>query len=66
MCDRLVRKGLFRRRQERDDRRRQRVTLIDRARVLVGAVTERRRREIECILGEVPSDKQALLVEVLG
>jgi len=66
MCDRLVRKGLIRRREERGDRRHLRVVLTEKGRSLVDAVTERRRREIERIMNEIPPDEQAVLVQALG
>ncbi len=66
MCDRLVHKGLVRRREERGDRRRLRVVLSEKGRVLVDSVTERRRREIERIVSEIPADEQVVLVHALG
>jgi len=66
MCDRLVRKGLIRRRVEPENRRQLRVALTERGRALVDAVTERRRQEIERILAEIPFDQQVLLVQALG
>src|ERR1700742_1567627 len=46
LCDRLVRKGLVRRREDRRDRRAVRLALTPAGRELVDAVTERRRTEI--------------------
>jgi DNA-binding MarR family transcriptional regulator len=66
MCDRLVRKGLIRRRTERDDRRQLRVALTAKGRSLVDAVTVRRRQEIGRIMGEIPPEQQAVLVQALG
>lgn len=66
MCDRLVRKGLIRRRTERDDRRQLRVVLTENGRALVDAVTDRRRREIERIVSEIPPEEQVVLVQALG
>ena len=66
MCDRLVRKGLIRRRTERDDRRHLRVMLTEKGRTLVDAVTVRRRREIERIMSEIPPEEQVVLIQALG
>ncbi len=66
MCDRLVRKGLIRRREERGDRRQLRLVLTEKGRMLVDAVTERRRREIERIISEIPAEEQVVLVNALG
>jgi DNA-binding MarR family transcriptional regulator len=66
MCDRLVRKDLIRRRTERDDRRHLRVALTAKGRSLVDAVTDRRRREIGRIMGEIPVKEQVVLVQALG
>lgn len=66
MCDRLVRKGLVRRRVEPDNRRQLRVALTEHGRGLVDAVTARRRQEIEQVLRAIPPDRQVLLVEALG
>jgi len=66
MCDRLVRKGLIRRRTQRDDRRQLRVVLTENGRALVDAVTDRRRREIERIVSEIPPEEQVVLVQALG
>jgi DNA-binding MarR family transcriptional regulator len=66
MCDRLVRKGLIRRREERGDRRLLRVVLTEKGRSLVDAVTDRRRQEIERIVKEIPRDEQAVVIQALG
>jgi len=66
MCDRLVRKDLIRRRTERDDRRHLRVMLTEKGRALVDAVTDRRRREIERIMSEIPPEEQVVLIQALG
>ena len=66
MCDRLVRKDLIRRRTERDDRRHLRVMLTENGRALVDAVTDRRRREIERIVSEIPPGEQVVLIQALG
>jgi DNA-binding MarR family transcriptional regulator len=56
LCGRLVRKGLVRRRTDRNDRRQVRVALTEAGRRLVDVVTERRRREIADLLSAVPED----------
>jgi DNA-binding MarR family transcriptional regulator len=66
MCDRLVRKGLLRRRTERSDRRQLRVALTAKGRSLVDAVTDRRRREIELIMKDIPTEEQIVLVQALA
>jgi DNA-binding MarR family transcriptional regulator len=66
MCDRLVRKDLVRRRVERGDRRQLRVALTAKGRSLVDAVTDRRRREIELIMKDIPTEEQAVLVQALS
>jgi len=66
MCDRLVRKDLIRRRTERDDRRHLRVMLTEKGRALVDVVTDRRRREIERIMSEIPPEEQVVLIQALG
>jgi DNA-binding MarR family transcriptional regulator len=66
MCDRLVRKDLVRRRTERNDRRQLRVALTAKGRSLVDAVTDRRRREIELIMKDIPTEDQVVLVQALS
>ena len=66
MCDRLVRKGLVRRRASREDRREVRVTLAPAGQELVVEVTRRRRREIARILSTIPAADQAVMVELFG
>ena len=58
LCDRLVRKGLVRRRTDRRDRRQVRVGLTEAGRHLVDTVTERRRREIAGLLASIPQQDQ--------
>lgn len=66
MCDRLVRKGLIRRRTEPGNRRQVRLSLTSAGRVLVDGVTKRRRAEIERIVDTMPAEEQAVLVQALG
>jgi DNA-binding MarR family transcriptional regulator len=65
MCDRLVRKGLVRRRTERGDRRQVQVILTARGRQLVDAVTAKRRAEIAAIVRRVPAGEQQVVVHAL-
>lgn len=62
LCDRLVRKGLVRRRTDQNDRRQVRIALTDTGRRLVDLVTARRRREIADLLREVPQDARRSVV----
>jgi DNA-binding MarR family transcriptional regulator len=65
LCDRLVRKGLVRRREDRRDRRAVRLALTPAGRELVDAVTERRRTEITGLLDGIPEEEQRSLVHAL-
>lgn len=62
LCERLVRKGLVRRRTDRNDRRQVRVALTESGRHLVDVVTERRRQEIAALLRSVPRDARQSMV----
>lgn len=66
MCDRLVRKKLVVRREDRNDRRHLRVALSETGRALVDEVTERRRQEVRRIVAEIPAGEQTVLVQALG
>lgn len=65
LCDRLVRKGLVRRREDPRDRRAVRLALTAAGRELVDQVTERRRREIERLLEAVSPETQRQMVDAL-
>ena len=65
LCDRLVRKGLVCRREDRRDRRAVRLALTAEGRALVDAVTERRRAEIAHLLNAIPGDAQRSMVQAL-
>lgn len=65
LCDRLVRKGLVRRRTDRHDRRQVRVGLTEAGRALVDAVTERRRQELARLLASTPLETQRSVVAAL-
>lgn len=64
MCDRLVRKGLARRRTARTDRREVRITLTAAGQQLVDEVTRRRRAEISQILARIPQSEQAAIIDL--
>ncbi len=63
MCDRLVRKGLVRRRSSVRDRRQVRIALTPEGNRLVTEVAERRRAEIAGILRKLSPGEQAAIVE---
>jgi DNA-binding MarR family transcriptional regulator len=65
MVDRLVRKGLVRRRTDRHDRRQVRIGLTEAGRHLIDVVTERRRIEIGLLLDSVPPEIQHSMAEGL-
>jgi DNA-binding MarR family transcriptional regulator len=56
LVDRLVRKGLVRRRGDPHDRRQVRVALTETGQALVDHVSERRRHEIAALLASIPPD----------
>jgi DNA-binding MarR family transcriptional regulator len=65
LCDRLVRKRLVARREDRRDRRAVRLALTATGRALVDAVTERRRVEIAVLLNAIPEESQRSMVQAL-
>ena len=65
MCDRLVRKGLIRRRSSPSDRREVRLALTERGCDLVDHATKQRRIEISRLLKSVPVEEQRHLVRAL-
>lgn len=66
MCDRLIRKGLIRRKSESDDRRQLRLSLSKSGRELIAAVTQRRRAEIAQVLTAITPEQQSVLIQALG
>lgn len=66
MCDRLVRKGLIRRRTSRQDRRQVHLALTPVGRELIDEVTRRRREEIARLLASVPAEDQLAMIELFG
>jgi len=65
LCERLVRKGLVRRRTDRNDRRQVRLALTEAGRRLVDRVTENRRQEIGALLSSIPVQVQHEVVVAL-
>ena len=65
LCDRLVKKGLIRRRPGRHDRRQVHIALTKTGRELIDAVTARRRREIANLLSAIPPETQRSVVDAL-
>ena len=65
LCDRLVKKGLIRRRTGRHDRRQVHIALTQTGRELIDAVTVRRRREIADLLAAIPLETQHSVVTAL-
>jgi len=66
MCDRLVRKGLVRRRASKEDRREVWLSVTAAGRQLVDEVTERRRGEIAALLAEISASEQTAMVELFS
>ena len=65
LCDRLLRKGLVRRRTDRHDRRQVRIALTEAGRHLVDTVTTHRREEIAVLLSSIPAEDRPGLVAAL-
>ena len=65
LVDRMVKKGLVRRRTDRTDRRQVRVGLSESGRRLVDTVSARRRREIAKLLRDVPTETQRAVAQAL-
>lgn len=65
LCDRLVRKGLVRRRTDRRDRRQVRIGLTEAGRHLIDAVTARRREEIAELLTAISPEAQRSVAAAL-
>jgi DNA-binding MarR family transcriptional regulator len=63
--ERLVRKGLVRRRADRHDRRQVRVALTESGRRLIDTVTQRRREQIAGLLAHISPDAQRSVVAAL-
>jgi DNA-binding MarR family transcriptional regulator len=65
LLERLVRKGLVRRRADRHDRRQVRVALTETGRGLIDTVTQRRRDELADLLANISPDAQRSVVAAL-
>lgn len=65
LCDRLVRKGLARRRVNPGNRRQVAMSLTGSGRELVREVTRRRRKEIAAIMARVPAGQRIAIIEAL-
>jgi DNA-binding MarR family transcriptional regulator len=66
LCDRLVKKGLVRRRTDRNDRRQVRIALTDTGRQLIDTVSTRRRQEITDLLASIPLKTQRSVATALA
>ena len=66
LVDRLVKKGLVRRRTDRQDRRQVRIALTETGRHLVDAVSARRRQEIAALLATIAPETQRSVVDALS
>jgi DNA-binding MarR family transcriptional regulator len=66
LCTRLEAKGLITRRPAAQSRRELLVSLTPEGRILVDAVTKRRRREIARIVARIPDREQRVLIHALG
>jgi DNA-binding MarR family transcriptional regulator len=65
LCERLVKKGLIRRRAGQHDRRQVRIALTATGRELIDAVTVRRRREIAELMSSIRPEAQRSVVAAL-
>ncbi len=65
LVDRLLRKGLVRRRTDRHDRRQVRIGLTEAGRQLIDVVTEHRRLEIASLLKSIPINEQLSMAKGL-
>jgi DNA-binding MarR family transcriptional regulator len=66
LVDRLVKKGLVRRRTDRQDRRQVRIALTESGRHLIDAVSARRRQEIAALLAAIAPETQRSVVDALS
>ena len=66
LVERLVKKGLVRRRTDRHDRRQVRIALTESGRHLIDAVSARRRQEIATLLDAVAPETQRSVVAALS
>jgi DNA-binding MarR family transcriptional regulator len=66
LVDRLVKKGMVRRRTDRQDRRQVRIALTETGRNLIDAVSVRRRQEIAALLATIAPETQRSVVDALS
>jgi DNA-binding MarR family transcriptional regulator len=66
LVDRLVKKGLVRRRTDRQDRRQVHIALTETGRHLIDAVSARRRQEIAALLATIAPETQRSVVDALS
>jgi DNA-binding MarR family transcriptional regulator len=66
LVDRLIKKGLVRRRTDRNDRRQVRIALTESGRALIEAVSKRRRQEIAGLLSTIAPETQRSVVDALA
>jgi len=66
LVDRLVKKGMVRRRTDRQDRRQVRIALTESGRHLIDAVSARRRQEIAALLAAIAPETQRSVVDALS
>ena len=66
LCERLVKKGLVRRRTDRNDRRQVRIGLTESGRQLIDTVSTRRRQEITDLLASIPPKTQRSVASALA
>jgi DNA-binding MarR family transcriptional regulator len=66
LCDRLVKKGLVRRRTDRNDRRQVRIRLTEAGRQIIDTVSTRRRSEITDLLASMPPKTQRSVATALA
>ena len=66
LCDRLVKKGLVRRRTDRNDRRQVRIGLTEAGRQIIDTVSTRRRSEITDLLASMPPKTQRSVATALA
>jgi DNA-binding MarR family transcriptional regulator len=66
LVDRLIKKGLVRRRTDRNDRRQVSIALTETGRALIDAVSKRRRKEIAELLSTISPQTQRSVVDALA
>jgi DNA-binding MarR family transcriptional regulator len=64
-CEQLVRRGLVTRQAQPDDRRRVALDLSASGRLMIERVMDRRRQQLDIIVGEMAADQQRMLMVLL-